>query len=112
MVLSEQEPPRPHRTDLRDSRVNFRLGTGDLQAKVDYRADPAPKIPPPAPPTTPSLPPLLMQRFLLGDEEAKAECMQLLGSVSSQEQDAQKTPTIEYSSKEVKSARTHLEAFA
>ena len=81
--MSEQEPTRSPHTAMKDSRVNFRLGTG-LQAKVDYRADPAPKIPPPAPTTTSSLPPLFTQGALLGDEEAKAECLQLLGSVTSQ----------------------------
>ena len=50
MELSEQEPTRPPRTALKDSRVNFRLG---LQAKV---ANTAPKIPPPAPAATPSSP--------------------------------------------------------
>ena len=64
------------------------------------------------PTTAPSLPPLLLQRTLLGDEEGKAECLRLLGSVPSQDQDTQKLPTIEYSSKEVESARTCLEAFA
>ena len=87
MVLTEQEPPQPPRTALKDSRVNFRLGIGGLQAKVDYRADPAPKVSPPAPPTVPSLPLLLMQRALLGDEEAKAECLRFLGNVPSKEHD-------------------------
>ena len=104
--MSEQEPPR---TAL--NRVNFRLGTGGLQAKVDYSADTAPKIHPPAQTTTPSSPPSLTQRALLGDEEARAECLRLLGSVASQEETT-KPPTIEYSAKEVESARTHLEAFA
>ena len=76
--VSEQEPTRPPRTALKDSRVNFMLGTGGLQAKVDYRADPAPKIPPSAPTTAPSLPPLLTQHALPWDEEAKAECLRLL----------------------------------
>ena len=85
-VLTEQEPPRLPYTALKDSGVNFRLGTGGLQAKVDYRPDPAPKVPPPAPFTVPSLPPLLTQA-LLGDEESKAECLHLLGNVPSQEHD-------------------------
>ena len=98
-------------TSLKDSRVNFRLGTG-LQAKVDYRADPAPKIPPPTPPTVTSLSLLITQHALLGDEEAKTECLRLLGNVHSQKQETQKPPMIEYSSKEVESTWTHLEAFA
>ena len=55
---------------------------------------------------------MLTQRALLGDEEAKAECLCLLGNVPSQEHDTPKPPTIEYSSKEIESARTHLEVFA
>ena len=35
----EHEPPQSPRTALKDSTVNLRLGTGGLQAKVDYRAD-------------------------------------------------------------------------
>ena len=108
----EQEPPRPPHTSLKDSRVNFRLGAGCLEAKVDYRADIVPKIPPPAPPTVPSLLPLLTQQPLLGDEEATAKCLRLLGNVPLQEQDTQKPPTIEYLSKEIESAQTHLEVFA
>ena len=46
MLLPEQEPAMPAHTALTDSRVNFRLGTGGLQVKMDYRADPALKIPP------------------------------------------------------------------
>ena len=98
-VLMEQEPAISPRIAVKDSRVNFRLGTGGLQAKVDYRADPAPKVPPPAPSTIPSLSPLLAQRALLEDEEAKAECLRLLGNVPSQEHDNTKPLTIEYSSK-------------
>ena len=60
-VLTEQEPAIPPCTTLKDSRVNFRLGTGGLQMKVDYRADPAFKVQPPAPSTIPFLPPLLAQ---------------------------------------------------
>ena len=55
----EQEPPRPPCTARKDLSVNLRLGTGGLQVKVDYAADTAPKVPPPAPSTIPSLPPLL-----------------------------------------------------
>ena len=80
----EQEPPRPPCTTLKDSRPT----------KVDYSADPRPKIPPPAPPTVSSLPPLVTQRALLGDEEAKAECLRLLGNVPSQEHDTQKNPRL------------------
>ena len=61
--------------------------------------DTAPKIPPPAPTTAPSLPQLLTQRALLGDEEARAKCLGLLGSVASQEETPKPT-TIEYSAKE------------
>ena len=110
MELSEQEPTQPLRTALKDSRVNFRLGMGGLQVKVDYGTDTAPKIPPPAPTATPSLPPSLTQRALMGEEEARAECLRLLGSVTSQEE-IPKPPTIEYSAKEVEFVRTHLEAF-
>ena len=87
------------------------MGTSGLQAKVDYRADLAPKALPPVPLTVTSLLPLLT-RALLGDEEAKAECLRLLSNVPSQEQDTQKPPTIEYSSKEVESTWTHLKVFA
>ena len=48
MVLTEQEPPQPPPTTQKDPRVNLRLGIGGLQAKVDYRADTAPKVPQPA----------------------------------------------------------------
>ena len=61
-ALTEQEPAMHPNTTLKDSRVNFRLGTGRLHAKVDYRADSAPKVPPPAPTTVPSLPPLLTNK--------------------------------------------------
>ena len=36
----------PPRTALKDSKVNFRLGTGSLQVKVEYSTDPAAKAPP------------------------------------------------------------------
>ena len=78
---------------------------------MDYRVDTAPKIPPPAPTAFPSLSPSLTQRALLGYEEARAQCLQLLGSVASQE-GTTKPPTIEYSAKRFESARTHLEVFA
>ena len=66
----EQEHPLPLHTTLKDSRFNFRLGTGDLQVKVDYRADLSPKAPPLAPPIIASLLPMLTQQALLGDKEA------------------------------------------
>ena len=49
----------------------------------------------------------MLTRALLGDEEAKGECLHLLGNVPSQEQDTPKPLTIEYSS-----TQTHLEVFA
>ena len=59
-----------------------------------------------------ALPVILVHQTLHRDEEAKAECLKLTGTMHPQKQDPPKPSTIEYSSKQIESARTHLEVFA
>ena len=88
----------PHTAvSLKDSRVNFRLGSERLQAKVDYRSPPS-ATQSADPSDGPSFTGLCsgMKHLKLG-----VPC----------NSDQAKPPTIEYSSKELKSARTQLVMF-
>ena len=80
-----------------------------MQAKADYT--PSMAQPPPLH-ANHALHVLCVQRALLGNEEAKAECLRLTGAVEPQGQDGPKPPTIQCSTGPIKSARTHLEVFA
>ena len=106
-------PMLPHTSaTLKDSRVNFRLGTGGLQAKANYRVDSCSMAQPPAHPANNALLVLLVQLALLSYEESKAECLRLTGAVQPERQDLPKPLTIEYSSQQSESTRNHLEVFA
>ena len=99
---------------LKDSWVNFRLGPKGLQAKVDYR-DPHSLTQSVGPSVPPTLPMYLVHQALFRNEAVKAECLksfQLADVGLPQQQDQAMSPIIEFSLKEVDSARTHLEVFA